>query len=101
MIGSEELEPVLSAMREAMGLVTKDTADGVLEPVPDVGQLEKSGQYRHQDARSHQQYQHGDSPDEIVDGAVDTGDRINKACKIFFQNNLLLLCFRKISGSML
>ena len=51
-------------------LVTENTADGIFKPMPNMGQLEKFGKDRHQNARTDEQHQHGDAPHESVDGAV-------------------------------
>ena len=50
--------------------VVKNAADGVFKPVPDMGQLEKFGEGSHQNTRTYEQHQHGNTPDETVYGAV-------------------------------
>ena len=58
-------------------LIGKDSADGLFHPVPKPGQLEGAGQDGHQDAGTHQHYQHGHSPNESIDGIVDSCDSLN------------------------
>ena len=51
-------------------LVFENAPNRILKPVSDVRQLKEFSQGSHQDSCADKQYQHGDSPDETVDGTV-------------------------------
>ena len=57
-------------------LVFENGANGMRHPEPEMAQLKALGQNRHQNAGAHQQHQHGQAPDKVVDLSVDHGYNI-------------------------
>lgn len=58
-------------------LIAEDRADGVFDPVPEMGQLEKLCHTGHQNADKSQKYQRRPSPDDAVYKTVYIGNRFN------------------------
>ena len=60
--------------------VSENTAQGVFDPVPEMGNLEYSGKNGHENTSADQKNKHGNSPDKIVDNTVDICDYFNHTC---------------------
>ena len=78
--GAKALEladrPVLLGSMGRYVLVFENGANGMRHPEPEMAQLKALGQNRHQNAGAHQQHQHGQAPDKVVDLSVDHGYNI-------------------------
>ena len=55
-------------------LIRENAAYGALHPVGKMAHLEALGEQGHHNARAHEQYQHGQPPDEAVHRTVDLFD---------------------------
>ena len=58
-------------------LISENGPQGVMPPVPPMGNLEKLRHYSHDDTGTPQQYQGRPAPYQAVDGIIDSGDYVD------------------------